>query len=77
MVRKRPLRPVIGCGGHLGFCRMPKINSVRGFSDIKAILKCEVNLTRFQDIAFTSIILYRVLCCGGHLGFCRMAQYSV
>ena len=40
----------------LGFFRkMPQINSVRGLSGIKAISKCEVNLTSgFQDIAFTS-----------------------
>ena len=46
----------INCyGGHLGFRRMPKINSVRGLSSIKAISKCEVNPTSgFQDIAFTS-----------------------
>ena len=43
------------CGGHLGFCRMPQINSVRGLSDIKAISKYEVNLASgFEDIAFTS-----------------------
>ena len=43
------------CGGHLGFRRMPQINSVRGLSSIKAISKCEVNPTSgFQDIAFTS-----------------------
>ena len=43
-------------GGHLGFDRMPKINSVQGLSGIKAISKCEVNLTSgIQDIAFTSI----------------------
>ena len=42
-------------GGHLGFRRMPQINSVRGLSDIKAISKYEVNLTSgFQNIAFTS-----------------------
>ena len=36
-------------------CRIPTINSVRGLSGIKAILKCEVNPTSgFQDIAFTS-----------------------
>ena len=40
---------------------MPKINKVRGPSGITAISKCEVNLTKaFQDIAFTSNILYRV-----------------
>ena len=34
---------------------MPKINSVRGLRSIKAISKCELNLTSgFQDIAFTS-----------------------
>ena len=43
------------CGGHLGFRRMPQINSVRGLSGIKAIPKCEVILTSgLQDIAFTS-----------------------
>ena len=51
------------CGGNLGFGRMPKINSVRGLSSIKAISKCEVNLTSaFQDIVFTSNILHRVQC---------------
>ena len=41
-----------------GFRRTPQINSVRGHSGIKAISKCEVNLTNaFQDIAFTSNIL--------------------
>ena len=51
------------CGSPLCYCcatqaffrRMPKINSVRGLSSIKAIPKCEVNLTsRFQNIVFTS-----------------------
>ena len=43
------------CGSHLGFYRMPQINSVRGLSGIKAIPKDEVNLTPgCQDIAFTS-----------------------
>ena len=51
------------CGGHIGFRRMPQIDSVRGLGDIKAISKCEVNLTSgFQDIAFTSNILYTVQC---------------
>ena len=45
--------------GYLGFCKMPQIYSVWGLSGIKALLKCEVNLTSgFQDIAFTSKILY-------------------
>ena len=39
----------------LVFVEYPQINSVRGLSGIKAISKCEVNLTSgFQDIAFTS-----------------------
>ena len=43
------------CDGHLGFHRMPKINSVGDLSGIKAISKCEANHTSsFQDIAFTS-----------------------
>ena len=43
------------CGGHLGFRRIPQINSVQGLSDIKTISKCEANQTSgFQDIAFTS-----------------------
>ena len=43
------------CGSHIGFHRMPQINSVRGLSGIKAILNYEVNLTRgCQDIVFTS-----------------------
>ena len=51
------------CGGHLGFRRMPQINSVRGLSSIKAISKYEVNLTSgFQDIVFTSNFLHRVQC---------------
>ena len=51
------------CDGHLGFRRMPQINSVQGLSSIKAISKCEANLTSgFQDIMFTSNILHRVQC---------------
>ena len=45
----------------LVYVEMPKIDSVRGLSGIKAISKCKVNLTNaFQNIAFTSNILYRV-----------------
>ena len=68
------------CGGHLGFGRMPQINSVQGLSSIQAISKYEVNPTSgFQDIAFTSNILHRVQClssncCGGHLGFHGMPK---
>ena len=39
----------------LVFVESPQINSVRGLSSIKAILKCKVNPTSgFQAIAFTS-----------------------
>ena len=49
------------CGGHLGFHKMPQINSVRGLSGIKVIYKCKFNPTcGFQSTAFTSNILYRV-----------------
>ena len=51
------------CGSHLGFRRMPQINSIRGFGGIKAISKCEVNWTScFQTIAFTSNTGHRVQC---------------
>ena len=50
-------------GGHLGFRKLPQINSVRGLSGIKVISKCEFNLTSgFQSTAFTSNILHMVQC---------------
>ena len=61
---------------------MPQINSFRGLSSIKAISKCEVNLTSdFQATAFTNNILHRVQCyspncCGGHFDFRRMPQIN-
>ena len=40
---------------HIGFLRMPQINSIRCLSGIKAISKREVNSTSgLQDIAFSS-----------------------
>ena len=51
------------CGGHLGFLRMPQINTVRGITGIKTISKCEVNPTcGFQATAFTSKSLHRIQC---------------
>ena len=43
-------------GGHLGFSRWPKINSVYPLDNMKTIFKSKVNWGNgFKDIAFTSI----------------------
>ena len=59
-------------GGHLGFCRGPKINSVRLIGGMTSKFKFEVNwLSGSKEIAFTrgvySIHIKKID--GSHLGF--------
>ena len=66
-------------GGHLGFCRGPKINSIRPMGGMTSKIKFEVDwLSGFKDIAFTRGVysIHIKKFDDGHLSFCTWPKIN-